>query len=298
LLPTYLLCQNAREHFTVALSGDGGDEAFAGYRRYVGAPLAARFAGPLRTLSGLTQNRTGGWTNRHGWRRALHWAGAVTEDGASLASVYDRCMGHQDGVDPSSLWTDDARARIAEDNRWTYANAIGERRDTDPLSQMTYADYSVYLPSDILLKVDRASMAHGLEVRSPFLDHRLVEACQSLPSPTRLPRYRRKELLRRLGRARLPASAVDAPKRGFAIPVDAWFRGELGSALEPVLFGGSLMKNGILSEPATRSLFDSHAARTGNHGERLWTLVCLELWWQTYMAPSDAPMGPVTADGA
>jgi asparagine synthase (glutamine-hydrolysing) len=326
MVPTYLLCKWAREQMTVALSGDGGDEAFCGYRRYRGVPLAEKFTTPLRWL-GQAMPRPWRQALRsapfgRGLARSLDWllvvtAGGVpplpsgseqnmrhtrspevrslsTGSGAALGGIYDRCLGHQDGIDPASLWTADVRKQLQGAEHGAYAQFVDRFPGAGAISRMTHADYRIYLPCDILVKVDRASMAHGLEVRSPFLDHRLVEWAQALAPQVRMPRGRCKHLLRGIAGPMLPAGHFDHPKRGFAVPLDDWLRGPLRERAGDAVLRGKLAADGLLDAAAVSKLFDLHTRRRARLGERLWTLLCIELWYRSYFETAAPPEGPLT----
>jgi asparagine synthase (glutamine-hydrolysing) len=295
MLPTYLLCQWARQHVTVALSGDGGDEAFAGYMRYLGVPLA-RAAHPLlsaahRLLPGVCDRRLRAFSGRDSLSRRLWWLWTVTAGGGSLGSIYDRSMGHQDGIETAAFWSGDVRSALGGATQ-PYAELI-DHRHGDHLIRMNAADYTLYLPDDVLMKVDRASMAHGLEVRSPLLDHRLVEAMAGLPRAVRMPGRRRKYLLRRLGEEAVGSEHLARPKRGFGVPLNGWFRDRLGRVAEDTLLQGEMVRQGYFDADAVRNALHLHGSGRANLGERLWTLLCLELWHRTYITPTTAPAGPV-----
>ena len=302
LLPTYMLCRWAREHVTVALSGDGGDEAFAGYERYRGVPLARRLRPLARLLAGVlpspARSALRSFRGRHSLRRRLWWLLEMSRaPGGSLGAIYDHCMGHQDGVDAASLWTGDVRSALRRDGTPAgYVDLVNRYAARNPSYAMSRADYAIYLPDDVLMKVDRASMAHGLEVRSPLLDHRLVEFSLGLLSELRAPGGRRKHLLRKIAAERLPPGHLAQPKRGFAVPLDDWFRGSLGALARDTIINGGLVAEGLLAAAAVEHLFAAHAAARANLGERLWTLLCLELWHRTYIRPAAPPTGPITWD--
>jgi len=269
-VPTFHVSRLARRHCTVALSGDGGDEGFAGYRRYLFDWRENRLRHVLpgaawRTLGALYPKAD--WLPR--WLRAKR---TLQNLGRSPAVAYARSVSaslpeevfavlraehHQAAGDPLQPILD------------AYASADGD----DPPSRAAATDFATWLPGDILVKVDRASMATSLEVRAPFLDHHLVELAASIPAALKLAGGRQKAFLRAALAARLEPAALQRQKQGFAVPLRAWLRGPLGGALEDELADRQL---GEWIDPApVRSLLQRHRAGVGDHGELLWAVLVL-----------------------
>lgn len=271
-IPTFLISHLTRQTVTVALSGDGGDELFAGYSRYrkirrewraiSSVPAAAR-AAIARTL-------------RHDNRRA----GIATAAGRAARMI--SCKSFED------LY----RWRIARIDA-AESLVLGTRTDRaasifpplpflqDPVEKMLYTDALIYLPEDILTKVDRASMAVSLEVRAPFLDHRIVEYAWRLPMSQRLSGPQSKVILRSIARRHLPSTVLDQPKMGFSFPVERWLRGPLKSWAEDLLSEGRLFLEGILDVPAVRSLWDNFLAGKQRHDNVIWNLLMFQCWLET-----------------
>jgi len=276
-VPTYLVSRVAREHVTVALSGDGGDETFAGYRRYVhdvaenrlrlalGAPgrAAARGLGRVyprldwapRVLRGRTfLANVGDEPARAYWRSVTR-----IERGEALGLLAPDLAAHLDGHDPFEA----------------FARHYAAPEVDDPLYRAQYADFHTYLPDQILAKADRASMAVSLEVRVPLLDHRFVERFANLPAREKVRGGRGKHALREALRGRLPSEILDGQKRGFDTPLEAWIRGPLR---EPVRAALADLPAAWFDRARLQACFEEHQAGRRNHDRLLWSLLVLERW--------------------
>lgn len=287
-IPTHLVSALTRDHVTVALSGDGGDELFAGYNRHLFAarmwPRLQRIPGPLR--------------------RALAWL--LTRPSPALV---DGTVGRLPGMPPQ---LGDKLGKIASvlpgGLEAAYTALVAQVRDADryltpdarhaartvpglegpadfsPVDRMRFADMTTYLPDDILQKVDRASMAVALEARPPFLDHRVVEHAWALPADRLIRDGRTKWLLRQVLYRHVPQNLIDRPKMGFGVPLAAWLRAPLkewaGDLLHGADYGGGMLR----PEPA-RALFAEHLSGRRNHAPALWTLLMLEAWRRRWNAP-------------
>ncbi len=274
-LPLYLICEAAREHVTVALCGDGGDESFAGYERYAAMELGERIpALPALAAARALERLPGARRERRG---TLFRAARLLEASALPRSAR---YGHLMQVFPASLraelWTDDAVSEIG----WIAgpAELLGGPPAAGTVG-LQLLDLETYLPGDLLPKSDIASMAHSLELRSPFLDHRVVELGLSLPDSLLMQGRTGKVALRRAFAADLPESVAARGKKGFGLPLARWFRGELRGLAGDVLLGGELFR-----PAAVERLLSEHAAGRADHGHRLWCLVMLELWRRRYVA--------------
>lgn len=238
-LPTYYLAQQTRKHVTVALTGDGGDENFGGYRRYI-ATKFLRFVG----------------------RRYFDSIGIFDED--EKEQLY--APGFSQSVE-----TGQAAGYLKE--------LFGQAKNLDYVNRMSFVDFSSYLPECLMTKVDIASMAHSLEARSPFLDHELIEFVFPLPGAWKLKGLSStKWLLKEAFRDLLPPSILDRPKMGFGLPVDQWFRGELKNYWREHVLSSAALGRGYFNKAALEKLFEDHVAGRRNHGYRLWVLLMLELW--------------------
>jgi asparagine synthase (glutamine-hydrolysing) len=269
-IPTWHVSRLARRHVTVALSGDGGDEAFAGYRRYRFDAIENRIRGllPRALWAGL-----GLAYPKLDWLpRAVRFKRTFENLARDPAEAYARSV--------SSVLPDELRAilrpawRPAGDDPLAAVRAAYRASDAgDALGRAAAADYATWLPGDILVKVDRASMAVSLEVRAPFLDHELVELAARIPSALKLAGGESKGFLRRALRARLGAAALDRPKQGFHVPLRAWMAGRLGDALAAALASERL--DAVVDTAAVRGLLEQHRAGRRDHAELLWAVLCL-----------------------
>lgn len=275
-LPTFQLSKLAREHVTVALNGDGGDELFAGYDRYV----ALRFADvlerlplglgrlSLRAISALPSGASERSIVARTRRFALGARRPHPERYRSWISLFDEpTLG--------ALLTDDFEIATRTTARFDDGEIDWHH---DPVSAAQLFDQMSYLPFDLLVKVDIASMADSLEVRSPLLDLDMVEFAITLPMDLKLRGFDRKFLLRKAMRGSLPDEVLDGPKRGFGVPLAAWFRGELKGMLFDTILSERALARGYFRPAVLRSLVEAHQAGRADHGHRLWALLMLELW--------------------
>lgn len=279
-IPTYWLCQATRRNVTVALSGDAGDELLAGYRRYLGRRLAEMY------------NHLPGFI-----RSALKaGAGLAPESTAYLAKNPVKQVkmfleqAHQAKINPAGSRIDFTgpaeRAQLisldclgrCQDPAAIMAGYFQGLEDVDPVSRMQMVDLVTYLPDDILVKVDRMSMAHALEVRSPFLDHHLVEFLATVPVELKLRGLTTKFLLKRLALKYIPEEAVQRPKQGFEVPLAAWFKTDLKTMLADVLTKPELEHRGLLNPGAVAGLIEEHQTGRRDRAQLLWALLVLELW--------------------
>lgn len=293
-IPTYYVSRLTRQHVTVALNGDGGDELLAGYDRHLAARAAARYdaAVPgfarshvIRPLARFIPEER----HRRGLlRRAKRFLSAAHLDPAQR---YLHWIGAYTTAQKARLYTDDARRQLGDnDSAHWLAEALTGEPGLDPVDAVQRADALLYLPGDLLAKVDIASMASSLEARSPFLDHRLVELCGSLPSTYKLRGRTSKWLLRRLMRDRLPPDVLTRPKMGFGVPVGDWLRGELRPLLHDTVLSSRSLARGLFRPAEVRAIADAHLAARADHTPRLWALLMLELWFQAFV--DQAPPAP------
>lgn len=295
-LPTYYVARETRRYVTVALNGDGGDEAFAGYERYVAARLDARYARiPKWLREGIVAplaRRLPESTRRRDYLRYLKRLALAAE--TSPERRYARWIILMDNALKERLYTPDFRARMAGiDSLSILEQAFAAADSADDIERAQFADIQVYLPEDLLVKVDIAAMRHALEGRSPFLDHELAEFAARLPAHYKLRGRTTKYLLKRALREYLPESILRRPKQGFALPVGHWFRHDLRRVAYDVLLDPRALRRGILDGGAVRSLLDEHGSGRANHGGRIWELLFLELWFRAYVdRPRAALNGP------
>ena len=278
-LPTYRVCQLAREQVTVALSGDGADEAFAGYRRHkfqhseegIRSLIPSAIRKPLLGGLGAIYPKAD-WLPRP--LRAKQTLLGLAMDGAE---AYAQSVSVTRPAMRARLWADDQRAALngyrAEDR---YILAMRDAPARDAIDRAQYADIRIWLPGDILTKTDRMSMAVSLEAREPLLDHRLVEFAAKLPVSQRIRGQTGKYLLKKAMEPYLPPSILYRPKMGFVTPVSAWFRGPLAGEARAVAGGSALARTGWFDMRRVATLAEQHRSGLHNHGRLLWQLLMLD----------------------
>lgn len=275
-VPTRVLAEMTRKHVTVALSGDAGDEAFGGYKRYVWAHVAHALGrlprivrNSIAALLARVPSGPGRWVREYG--RHLR-----TDE----ATRYLRFISHFSAAEKQDLYSDDLRDRFARDaTAERFAQILARSAAPDPLGRLFELDVRTYLPDDILVKVDIASMAHGLEVRAPFVDHHVMELAAGLPTALKVKGLTGKVLLKRAFADLVPAPIVNRSKRGFSLPLARWFSGELYGFAREVLLSQAARERGLFVPSAVDELLVRH--RNGeDHGDRIWNLLVLELWYQ------------------
>ncbi|HEX9946922.1 MAG TPA: XrtA/PEP-CTERM system amidotransferase [Allosphingosinicella sp.] len=277
-LATYRVSELARETVKVALSGDGADEAFAGYRRYKMFAAEERvrglLPGPARGFLGAVGNLYPklDWAPR--FLRAKTTLQAIGRDGGE---AYAAGVGVTSGPIRSSLYTGTFKRFLdghRAENR--YVEAMASAPATDGLSRAQYADLKIWLPGDILTKVDRTSMAVSLEAREPLLDHRLVEFAARVPAGMRLRGGSGKWLMKRALRRYLPDEVLHRTKMGFVTPVSAWFRGPLAGEAAGIAHSPALTELGWFDPTAIARLAAAHRSGREEHGRLLWQLLMLD----------------------
>src|SRR5581483_5033462 len=280
-VPTYYVSKAARAYVTVALSGDGGDELWAGYARHrvERAELSAR---------AWLGDRGGRLAGRIGARlplalkgvRSLRYLALPPADACAQKHAY----GLFDQWIRSSLYSPDFAHEVRDADPFVdFRLAYQSCGSADPLDRALYVDVKTYLVDDIMTKVDKMSMAVSLESREPLLDHRLLEFAATIPSSLKLTQGRSKHLLRRLLERRIPNAIVDRPKHGFSAPIARWLRGPLAPMVDALLTDGRLRDRGVFNEQTIARLWREHRDGTADHCHRLWSLVMLELWFRQFV---------------
>jgi asparagine synthase (glutamine-hydrolysing) len=297
-LPTYYVSKATRERVTVALSGDGGDEVFAGYQRRYGLngfevrlrrllPDWARthVAGPLGRVY-----PAGAWLPRPLRARYVLQNLATTFERAYFADLAVL----RDEEKAALLSPELARQTDGHDPFTAVARHFARVRDLDPLSRLLYVDLKTWLANDILVKVDRMSMANSLEVRAPLLDQKVIEFAAALPPDLKYRNGVSKYLLKRYLRGRVPSSTFDRPKQGFRIPVAEWLRGELRPMGEDLLLSPRALGRGYFKRERLNRLWTEHQRRQRDHSAKLWSLMVLEQWQRTFLDRTDlsGPLAP------
>jgi asparagine synthase (glutamine-hydrolysing) len=286
--PTFVLSKLAKNHVSVVLTGDGGDEIFAGYRRYCSEALAAFYC---RIPKGLRKIIFGNLL-RLG-------AGVAPLDSRlhrwfELALKKTRLM----GIDPikryihgfykfhphekQALLTEISKYRL-DDTDLLFAGYLDNRRQYDELSKRLFLDQMTSLPDDMLTKIDRATMAVSLEARVPFLDHRLVEFAATIPSNLKMTPFTPKRFVKRSMIKRLPRKIINRSKHGFSSPIDQWLRYDLKELMRDILAEDTIKRQGIFNFRYIETLMHQHMAARANHGEKLFMLMVFQMWAQRYL---------------
>lgn len=286
VMPTYYVSQFARTGVTVALTGDGGDEVFAGYRRFYQIRrlewLARRGLLPLwrglRRLSVALKNRTRPQKGLRGFP-STRADEMLSLDGLAR---YKHLLAFYSDSEKEGMLTPELRARIGRSVTTEYLSARIERPGEDVLNRYLYLDLTTYLPEDILFKVDIASMANSLECRSPFLDHKLIEFAATLPGRYKLsPAGRHKHILKAAFSDWLPRGFMDRPKKGFSVPLTRWLREDLADMMRETLVSRKTLSHWFRQEEVERYVGEHVSGRT-SHSTRLWPLLVLALWVERF----------------
>ncbi len=285
-IPMMYLSEMTRRHVTVALSGDGGDELFAGYERYRAVQLAGKFdrlprplqrliAAPLwQILPASTRQKS----SRRRFKRLLSALAYPPE------RRYLKWISIFDDARLPGLYSHEFRERLGNADAARFLmNAYAECPSRDFVTRTMCADVLTYLPCDILNKVDIASMTYGLEARCPFLDHEVVDLAAALPLEWKMQRGRGKKILIETFADLLPPAIQRRSKMGFGVPLDHWFRGELAPLLKEVLLDRRSLDRGLFRPQAVEQLVNEHVSGRWDHSYRLWSLLVFEMWQQKYL---------------
>jgi asparagine synthase (glutamine-hydrolysing) len=298
-IPTYRVCQLARRHVTVALSGDGGDETFGGYRRYRLHLIEERMrsalpAGIRQPLFGLL----GRMYPKADWAPRVFRA-KTTFEGIARTTIeaYFHSVSLMRGPMRSLLFSPALKAELAGYNAQEVFDFHAARSGTDdPLALVQYLDLKTYLVGDINTKVDRASMAHSLEVREPLMDHKLVEWLATLPSAMKVRGQEGKFLLKKAMEPMLPTEVLYRPKMGFAVPLERWYRGPLKQRVRDAVLGDRLAATGWFNRDYLQHLVDAHQSGARDYSSPLWTLLMFEAFLRNVV--DRAAVAPAAKPGA
>jgi asparagine synthase (glutamine-hydrolysing) len=282
-VPTYYVSKAARELVTVALSGDGGDELWAGYARH----RVEHWEHRVRSALGPA-TRAAGWLGQalplsvKGARSLRHLAADPDQ-----AYAFKHAYGMFEPDAKARLYSSDFRRAVnGYDAFASFRDAYRACSSSDPLDRSMYVDARTYMIDDVLTKVDRMSMAVSLEAREPLLDHKLLEFAAGVPASLKLKDGQSKYLLRRVLERRVPRSIVERKKSGFAAPIGEWLRGPLAPMTHELLLDGRLRDRGIFNPAEVTRLWREHRTGQGDHRHRLWQLLMLELWFRTFIDSS------------
>lgn len=285
-IPTYYVSKETRKHVTVALNGDGGDESFGGYERYAAMQLAEtyqRFPHPLRKAlieapvsvlpsSELRRSRIRDVqrfvmaANMPRNERYYYW----------MSTIKDRFK--------AELYTDGFKHEVAGNDAFHFLQQwYSAANGTGILDATLLTDQMTYLPNDLLVKVDIASMANSLEARSPFLDHKVIEFAASLPENLKMRRFQTKYMLKKIAARLVPKEVIYRKKMGFGVPIGKWFRGEMKEFVREILLSDKAAKRGITDPKVVKRYIDHHNDAILDHTYQIWGLLMLELWFQRFI---------------
>lgn len=285
-IPTYYVARETRQHVTVALNGDGGDESFAGYERYAAMQLAERYNNVPALLRNAVIRQAADRLPSSEIRRSRIRDIKRFLQAASLPRVdrYLRWVSTFSSEAKQELYSEsfssltaNASAASILDPWFAQANGAGI------VDATLLTDIMTYLPNDLLVKVDIASMAVSLEARSPFLDHHVIEFAASLPEKLKLRGLTSKYLLKRILKTLLPAENLKRRKMGFGVPISHWFRGELQSFLREIILSEKALRRDLFKPSAVKQMVELHTRAERDFGPQLWTLLMLELWYQRFI---------------
>ncbi len=285
-IPTFYVSRETRKHVTVALNGDGGDESFAGYERYAAMRLAERYyklpqflrKSVLENAVNLVPTSEIKRSRARDLKRFLQ--------AASLPKVerYFRWMSVINRTVKSELYTDEFKQKTVNYEPSDFlANWFGEANGSGIVEATMMVDQHTYLPDDLLVKVDIASMANSLEARSPLLDHEVIEFAAKLPENLKMRGITSKYLLKKIAARLVPREAIYRRKMGFGVPLPHWFRGSLKDFLREVLLSEKSLKRGIVKPQIITKIVEQHINGERDFAAQLWTLLMLELWFQHFI---------------
>lgn len=285
-IPTYYVCNQTRRHVVVALGGDGGDESFAGYERYQamlmaeachGMPSAARLM-----ISGILKSLPDSVNPKSGMRRIKRFAMAA---GLPACERYLRWVGIFSEDMKREVCSDDFRDKVrGKDAVRLIEPYIKEGQGTcGLLDRLLETDVNTYLPNDLLVKMDIASMANSLEARSPFLDHELMEFAASLPPRYKMKRFVKKHILKKALGSLLPRQNIMRRKMGFGLPVGSWFRSEMRDFLKDTVLSQKSLRRGYFKSEKVRGVVEAHLSGRKDYSFQLWSLLMLELWHRRFI---------------
>jgi asparagine synthase (glutamine-hydrolysing) len=263
------------------LNGDGGDESFAGYDRYIADHRARSWDVVRRDVAALVRRLPAGWRRHQPLRKVEKVAEAMA---LSPERRYVRWFGRFLPHERQSLYTEAFTLAVGRSHpEELFDDAFRQSDAEDCIDAALDVDAKLYLTEDLLVKMDRATMAHSLEARSPLLDHSLMEFAATLPSGMKLLGTQKKRVLKAALRGLLPDIVLDRPKMGFSVPLARWFRGELREMAHDVLCSPRALARGYFQPQAIATLLDEHCSGRREHAENLWALLVLELWHRTFI---------------
>jgi asparagine synthase (glutamine-hydrolysing) len=285
-VPTYYVAKETRKHVTVALNGDGGDESFAGYERHAAMLIAERYRRiPEILRRALVEAPINAIPTSELKRSRIRDAKRFLKV-AQMAKTerYFRWMSGFDRETKSQIYAEDFSHAVAGQNASEYMDRwFAKANGSGILDATLLNDLMTYLPNDLLVKVDIATMANSLEARSPFLDHELIEFAARLPENLKMRGFRTKSLLKKVASRLVPKEVIYRRKMGFGVPVGKWFRGEMKSYVKEILLSERALKRGIILPDAIERYVTQHITGERDHAFKLWSLLMLELWFREFI---------------
>ncbi|MFL6375753.1 MAG: asparagine synthase (glutamine-hydrolyzing), partial [Pyrinomonadaceae bacterium] len=284
-IPTYYVSKETRQHVTVALNGDGGDESFAGYERYMAMELAevyrripswlrsAFIEGPINLIPTSELKKT----------RVRDVQRFFTSANEERKQRYFRWMSTFKPAIKPELYTNDFSDQLTQETSHFLDKWFDRANGSGILDATLLTDQMTYLPNDLLVKVDIASMANSLEARSPFLDHEVIEFAAKLPEHLKMRGMRPKYLLKKVAAGLVPREVIYRRKMGFGVPVGRWLRGEMSDFLRDVLLSQSSLSRGIVRPEKLRQYVDEHISGAFDHSFQVWSLLMMELWFRRFI---------------
>lgn len=285
-IPTYYVSKETRKHVTVALNGDGGDESFAGYERHAAMQIAEQYCRIPRSLRKLLFETPANLVPTSELKRSRFRDAKRFLQAANLPKTerYFRWMSTFNRDAKENLYTREFTESVASQNASSHMDKwFVDSNGSGILDAALLNDLMTYLPNDLLVKVDIASMANSLEARSPFLDHNLIEFAASLPEDLKMRRFKTKSLLKKAAARLVPKEVVYRRKMGFGVPVGKWFRGEMRDFVREILLSEKSLNRGIVRPEMLRKYVDEHTNAERDHQFQIWTLLMLELWFQRFI---------------
>jgi asparagine synthase (glutamine-hydrolysing) len=285
IIPTYIISKLAREYVTVALAGDGGDELFAGYDTYKAYRLAQYYRKVPRSLRDYLVKKVVNLLPASKKRLSFEFKAKKFISGIDYPPDIANTIwwGAYSPAEKAKLFSPELNSSLPGDPFEPIRFHLKNYRPQDSLDQICYLDLKLYLQDDLLVKVDRMSMANSLEIRVPFLDYTFVEFATSIPSSLKLKGLKTKYILKKTVAKHLPPEILNRKKIGFDIPLGIWIQKELGDFVRDVLSPSNLKKHNFFNCPRIQKILDEHFAGSHNHRQLLWPLIIFQFWYDQYL---------------
>ena len=286
-LPMYYVAKLARQYVTVALTGDGGDESFAGYDRYVANHILNIYRRIPRIIRSkvipiflkLFREKAA----RKSWEQTLRWLNSTSLTAKRESYARGISFFSFENEQKDQLYSPEFREKVAGVSSLEgILSRYWSDHAEEPLNRMTFTDTMIRMPEYSNIRIDHISMMHSLEIRSPFMDHKLVEFAATIPPHLKLKGRRRKYILKKVAESHLPEEITNLPKLGFSSPINLWLRGELKGLAYGLLKDPLLVKHNLFNQPFIDRLLDEHASCQVNNGFKIWSLINLETWYRMY----------------